>query len=70
MSDKFKGIGCLILFGISCFNIGLYTVTEVNDLCWGGTDHGVEPYQWMFSGLLGLVMLGMGVQYLRKSYLP
>ena len=67
MSDKFKGIGCLILFGISCFNIGLYTVTEMKDLCWASTDHGVEPHQWMFSGLLGLVMLGMGISYLSKS---
>lgn len=57
MSNKFKGIGCLILALLFAFTYGAYTY---------GSLHGreIEPHRWIMTGFFGLMWCVLAVKFL------
>ena len=50
----------LILFGLSCFIYGAYTVSTISGF------NKVKPQQWAITGVFGLFFLGLTVQEFKK----
>ena len=61
MSNRTKGIGCLILALLSAFTYGAYTYGTIN------CDKTVEPHRWILTGFFGLMWCFLAVAYLSEK---
>jgi hypothetical protein len=51
----------LLLFGVSCFIYGMYTIGTIENI------RPVKPFQWVMTGFFGLFFLGMAVDEFKKD---
>lgn len=51
----------LLLFGLSCFIYGLYTISTISGY------KEVKPQQWVLTGVFGLFFLGLAVEEFKKD---
>jgi hypothetical protein len=54
--NKLKGMGSILLFGMSCAIIALYITS----------DEVVKPHQWFLTSMFGIYFYAMGVDLLSK----
>lgn len=61
MSNKLKGVLCIVMAMLSAFTYGLYfcaTVTNRFD---------VAPYRWILTGLFGVMWVVLACRFLSKA---
>ena len=61
MMNKVKKYGCLILFMLSCFTLGMYAMAVRHNI------KPVEPHQWFLTSMFGIFFLICFIDYLKNA---
>jgi hypothetical protein len=59
--NNIKKYGSLILFMLSCFTLGMYTMAVKYNI------KPVEPHQWFLTSMFGILFLICFIDYLKKD---
>lgn len=61
MTNKLKATLFLLLFGLACYVLGMYTISYMTDF------RQLQPHQWILTSLFGLMFLGLGIGKLTED---